>query len=160
MGRKVVEARIGNLTVRTESHPPLRGLTLRGRLLKILAPVLSKLPENVSLEQLMSSNVSALGPALGALFEQIQPAELPDLCWEILAFTTVTVPDDKGTPVIFTFADRRMIDLAFGGPNAGDFDLELTCAHALKANFSGLFQAAGSGVGSSALPATATSLSR
>lgn len=160
MARKVVEARIGNLAVRTESHPPLRGLALRGRLLKIIAPVLGKLPENLSLTQLMTSDVSSLGPALGALFEQIQPSELPELCWEILAYTTVTVPDDKGTPVIFTFADRRMIDIAFGGPNAGDFDLELTCVHALKANFSGLFQTAGSEVGSSALPATVTSLSR
>jgi hypothetical protein len=118
---------IDGFKVRTVQFPAMRSLRTLKRVGEVLGPALAK-AQGVDLE----ADVSALGPAIGALFENIGDPEA--LAREILESTTV-IQDNRQIPLNTT----AMIDLVFSGAT---MSLLKVMAFALEVNFGDFFAAA------------------
>jgi hypothetical protein len=141
---KVQSTTVGDMKVTVQKHPVMRGLVLKARLLKLVAPALSQASALSNVTSLAQADVGALAPALQALAAQIQPTELPGLISEVLACTTVIVRDSAGM--------LNQIDLGLGDEmlqqvfsSRSDLDLFRVVAFALKVNFADFFVAGAPG---------------
>ena len=96
---------------------PMRAMRLAPKLGKIIAPMLSRLRGVGSLKGLLSAerDVADLGPPLEAMFSQLDDATIDKLVPELLADTSVIVPDDKGNLCSIGLSNPAMIDIAFSG---------------------------------------------
>lgn len=101
--------KIDGLEVITTSLPARRAYRLAHRLLQMLGPAIAKL-DGIS-EQ---AELSALAPALQALFSQVSEDQLEDLQTEILASTSVVMTEGKSARRI-ELDTGEGIDTAFTG---------------------------------------------
>lgn len=128
MGQKTEKKTIGELEVTTTQLPAMKALALSTRLGRAIGPALASA---AGLDDGM--NVSALAPAVAALFTTLDGAEAQALTKEILQSTTV-VHDGKQIHL----GDASMIDHVFTGRLA---DLFAVVRFALEVNFTDFFDA-------------------
>lgn len=96
---------IDGMSMTTTQLPALRSLALMTRLSKIIAPALGYL-DGLDLK----SDISALGPALAALFAGLDGEQAQALAREILIASTIVI-DGR----MVALSDGTMIDHAFSG---------------------------------------------
>lgn len=130
--RAVVKRTVGGYEVSTTKLSPTAALKLGPKLLRILLPAM-RLQGGwmLVLRALASANSEAaedvdMGAAMGAiagvmteLLGAIDDATLDMLYRDLLADTSIIVPDEKDTLVNVELNTPQMIDLAFGGLDNG-----------------------------------------
>lgn len=141
------EAEIDGYKVSTTRHPPLRGLQLKARVLRLVAPAARGLSAAGDLGELADlelnvENIEKIAPALEALAGAIDPETLPDLVCELLCNTSIIVPDARGVLNRIELNSRGNIDLAFDGRDGLMFRV---IAHAAGVNFADFFGGKASG---------------
>ena len=125
---------IDDLDVKTTQLPALRSFTLFTKLGRIISPALEQAADLFSGKSLATMEVSAIAPALAALFEQLKPDETKDLVHDILE-NTVVVLDGK----LYDLSSDDVINHVF----TGRFRAMLsTMAFALEVNYSDFFSSA------------------
>ncbi len=94
-----------------------RSLRLAPRLGRVVAPMLSQMRGVKSLKGLINADrdVSELGPALEAMFAQLDDAAVDKISTELLSGTTIQVTGDDGTVRAIDLINPAMIDMAFQG---------------------------------------------
>lgn len=125
---------INGWTVSAQRLPMLRGLALKAKIGKVLAPILETVSpllkeaggiENISIEQ--------AAPLLAKAFAQLEPAQVPELVQEILNTTSVVLPDDKGRLNRVDLCDAGAIDRVFA--DVGELVLFKVVWFTLKVHF-------------------------
>ncbi len=129
---------IDGLEVTTTQLPVLRAFALFTKLGKVLAPALARAAD---LQLDPDMDVSALAPALGELFAQLDPADATQLAHDVLISTSV-VADGRITEL----SQSGAIDLVFGGRFLAFLK---TMAFAIEVNFRDFFDGT---LGSATLP--------
>lgn len=129
---------IDGIEVTTTQFTFMRSSALMAKLGKVIAPAIGML-NSFDLE----SDISTLGPAIGALCSQLPSHEVEPLFLEILAGTNVTIGNK-----MFTLDSKAKIDTAFSGQMLTGFKV---IAHALKVNYAESF---GVALGSNDAPMT------
>lgn len=108
MGLRHESRVIDGLEVTTAQLPVMRASALMARLGRVFTPALTKIGSLADLT--LSDDVSALAPALMALFEQLDGGEAQALIRESLAGTSV-IQDGKQIPL----SSEEAINLVFTG---------------------------------------------
>ncbi len=121
--------KIEGLEVSTTQLPALRAFALLARLGKVIGPALSKM-SGMNME-------SDIGPVLGELFANLDPAESSDLVLEVLISTQVIIDNRREE-----LNNQEAVDRVFGGNLKA---MLLTMGFALKVNYSDFFGALGDG---------------
>lgn len=122
MSLKTSTRSIDGMDVSVTQLPARKGLKLAGKLGRVIAPVLSHIG-NVKLD----SDLTALAPALTALFSNLDDRDYDVLLLEILCMTAVVT---QGVRHELTSLEK--IDFVFGGDMP---KLVRVCAYALEVNF-------------------------
>ena len=127
---------IDGYEVRCTQHPARRATRLLAKIGRVVGPAITNAQAaGVSME----SNIAALGPALSALFAELDDQAADTLLCEILSNSSITMPNDSGQMVSFDLSKPEMIDLAF----SGKLGTMMSCAKfALEVNFGSFFAAA------------------
>lgn len=94
-----------------------RSLRLAPRLGRVIAPMLSQLKGVKTLRGLINADrdVSALGPALEAMFAQLDDAAVDKISGELLSGTTINVTGEDNQVRAIDLISPAMIDMAFQG---------------------------------------------
>lgn len=122
MSLKTSTRSIDGMDVSVTQLPARKGLKLAGKLGRIIAPVLSHI-NGVSLD----SDLTALAPALTALFSNLEDRDYDTLLLEILCMTAVVTQGHR-----HELTSLEKIDFVFGGDMP---KLVKVCAYALEVNF-------------------------
>jgi hypothetical protein len=133
---------INGLEVTTVQLPPTRAYRLLAKLGRILTPSLGAL-NGKKLDSLKSLDFADLGPALSAMFAQLDDASADALMLETLASTSVVTRGDNGQLIKFDLTSKAWIDVAFAGDVMA---LLLTMKFALEVNFASFFVASAGSV--------------
>lgn len=129
---------LGDVTV--SPYAPLRGITVKARLLKTIAPILhhvGPLLDSLGSIEIADLDVDRAAPVLGALLAHIDPDTLPELIQELLDTTSVVQPEGKQKKqlVKVDLCDPGAIDRVFAGKEQAMFRV---IGFALKVHFAGL----------------------
>jgi hypothetical protein len=128
---------INGFEVTTVQLPPTRAYRLLAKVGRVLTPTLGALGGK-KLDGLKSIDFADLGPALSAMFAQLDDAAADALMLETLASTSVVTRGDNGQLIKYDLTSKAWIDLAFAGDVMA---LLLTMKFALEVNFRSFFAA-------------------
>lgn len=146
---RVVEEKIGNMTVKVVKHLPRAGLVLKARVLKLVGPALAEALPIIAAQfkdkpesemSLAKLDIGKLMPALRTLCASMVPEDVPRLFDALLEQAVVVVPDAKGKLNQIELSTEGMIDLVF--QDRPDGDLFRAALVSLKANAGFFFDAA------------------
>jgi hypothetical protein len=129
---KPIEKEIDGLKVTASQFPGMRGLVIKARLAKLLAPGVAellavfggKMPDGKALEM----DAAALAPAFSALASKLEPTEFANLCRDLLATTTIVmdgkvwqIQSDAEFDHVFTGRTETIYKVIFLVLQANDF---------------------------------------
>lgn len=169
MSRPSTTRSIGGYEVSTTKLRPTAALKLKPKILKVLLPALKLAPSFGPLIRAAQSGME-ITPALvvgvlgqldldtlvGGLVEllgSLDDATLDLLYRELLADTSITVPNDAGVLSVVELNTEKMIDIAFGGLDNGITLLVQTMIFVGEVNFKRSFFDFGSLLGLKKKPA-------
>lgn len=151
MSRPSVTASIGGFEVSTTKLRPTVALKLTPKLLKIVMPALRLAPvfgplmrlaqdgkeitPGLVLAVLGQVDVDELVVAMTELLGTLDDATLDMLYRELLADTSIVVPNDAGVLTVVELNTVQMVDIAFGGIDNGIEMLVRTMLFVGKVNF-------------------------
>jgi len=131
---------IEGFDVRCTQHRARAAAKLLAKVGRVVAPGLSKLGKLAAGGDIKDADLEDLSPAVSALFEALTDDQLDRLMGEILAHTTITMPDSSGQMRVFDLSQGVMVDEAFTGRLSLMFAV---MKFALEANFGSFFAASG-----------------
>lgn len=141
------ETIIDGVKVMVQKHPTMRGLQLKARVMRGAQIMLGLFAPGVTEEQeplIVSQGLAGL-----------TPVELTEFITELLALTSVVVPDRNGTMNVVPLSSQAMIDNAFD--ERDDMLFFRVVAFALKVNLLGFIAGISSALGTLAIPTDKTS---
>lgn len=116
---------------------PMRGLALKARLARVVAPVLAEIMPLLAGGNIDLANVDVekAAPMVGAALSHVDPDSLPDLVYQVLSTTSVTMHEGSGKKRVLVnvdLCDPGAIDRVFA---ENERALYTVIGFALKAHF-------------------------
>lgn len=151
--RPTEKCMIGGYEVSTTRLAPTTCLRLAPKLIKILTPALPLVVRSRALDM----DADKIGEAINALTATLDDAMIDMLCRELLADTTIIMPNEHGVLTVVELTSPQMVDIAFGGIDDGLSLLVQTLLFVGKVNFKRSFFDAAAAMGLKKIaPVTAT----
>lgn len=122
---------IGGYSVSTTRLLPTKALRLSPKIMKIFLPLL-QIQWQIQQSQ---GDVESIMPAATTLLESLDEATLNYLYRELLAETSIVLPDEHDRMVNVELSSPDMIDMAFGGLDNGMSILIQVMVFAAEVNF-------------------------